>query len=215
MKENHIIIPIKTPYYTYGNKSNDLLKNIWLVCHGYGQLARHFIKRFDVLDPIDNYVIAVQGLSKFYVNATSGNVGATWMTKEDRLIDIENQLTYLDNVFDFETKSIDLSKVKINFLGFSQGVNTVCRWINYKEKYFDKLILWAGSFPDELEKKATFINSKSKIIAVVGLQDPYFNKESFDKQLRKVSAIFKKPEVRTFEGKHEVQRNILKEVIGL
>ena len=90
--EREINISLKTKYSTYG-KFSDRTEKIWFVCHGYGQLAEYFIKNFEVLDAETNYVIAPQGLSKFYLKGFTGRVGASWMTKEDRLTDIENQWT--------------------------------------------------------------------------------------------------------------------------
>ena len=36
--------------------------------------------------------MAPEGLSRFYLEGFSGKVGATWMTREDRLNDIDNYL---------------------------------------------------------------------------------------------------------------------------
>lgn len=72
-------------------------REIWLVCHGYGQLARHFIRRFDVL-PADCAVVAAQGLSRFYLDHHTGTykqVGASWLTRDEREMDLANMLAYL------------------------------------------------------------------------------------------------------------------------
>ena len=43
-------------------------ENIWLVLHGYGMLPEYFIQKFNQLDIEKNYIIAPEGLSKFYQN---------------------------------------------------------------------------------------------------------------------------------------------------
>ena len=215
MTEKHITISLKTPYYTFGNSESSKLKNIWLVCHGYGQLAKHFIKRFDVLNSEENYVVALQGLSKFYVDGTGGTVGATWMTKEDRLTEIDNQWEYLNSVWGNETSKLNLENLQIHFLGFSQGVTTLCRWIANQKMDFNKLILWAGGMPHELKNKLDFVSEEAKVIAVVGSEDQYFTEAIFKEEIRKMTAIFKEPQVVTFEGKHHLTRAVLAKVATL
>ena len=101
--EKHVNISIKAPYYV-SNKLTDQTENIWLVCHGSGQLAMYFLKKFDGLDKEKNFIIAPQGLSKFYQenNNFSGRVGATWMTKEDRLTEIDNQQAMINSIWERE-----------------------------------------------------------------------------------------------------------------
>ena len=49
-RQYHIPISIKASYYTL-NKLTEDTERIWLVFHGYGQLAEYFIKKFEGLDP--------------------------------------------------------------------------------------------------------------------------------------------------------------------
>jgi predicted esterase len=126
-------------------------KKVWFVIHGYGQLAQYFIKKFSVLENPETCVIAPEGLSRFYLEdvakrSQSGNnkVGATWMTRENRLMDIENYLTYLNSIFQKEIP--DSFNGQITLFGFSQGGATVSRWALGGKVSFDRLILWAGIF---------------------------------------------------------------------
>jgi hypothetical protein len=99
IKETQLQFETTHPVYTL-NELSDQTKTIWVACHGYGQLARYFIKRFDVLDAVENYVIAPQGLARFYADGNYGKVGASWMTKENRELDLDNQRKYFDMIFD-------------------------------------------------------------------------------------------------------------------
>ena len=54
---------------------------------------------------------------------------SSWMSKLDREDDIKDSLRYLNQLFTDVTKGIDLSKVEIQFLGFSQGAATMSRWL--------------------------------------------------------------------------------------
>src|ERR1051325_8249497 len=98
--------------------------SVWCVCHGYAQLASYFIKNFEPLNNGDNMIVAPEGLHRFYWQGYSGRVVASWMTKEDRLDDINDYVNFLDEVHNDVMKEFKGKKVKVNVLGFSQGVAT-------------------------------------------------------------------------------------------
>ena len=146
--KHNISFEFTSSYITY-NKLTNKTENIWIVFHGYGQLSKYFIRRFDVLEGDKNYIIAPQGLSKFYVDEDFKNVGASWLTKEDKESDLLNQQKYLIKLMDELKSKIDFSKIKINLFGFSQGVSAFTRLlINYNMK-IDNIIIWAGWVPNE------------------------------------------------------------------
>jgi len=208
--EKHIKITLKTPYTTLGECSQKT-RIIWVVFHGYKQLAKRFIQKFTILDLKTNFIIAPQGLSKFYLEGHFGHVGASWMTKEDRETDIQNQLVYINSVFQKETQNIDFQNVQLNILGFSQGVTTACRWAFYQNIPFDNLILWAGSFPHEITEKQ-ILKRNAKIMALIGTKDSFYNPELWQKQLKKIEKYVQKPKTLLYDGKHEVSRTILKQI---
>ena len=136
MNEKKIIVSKTMRYFTIGdvNKADKLL----YVLHGYGQLASYFIKSFEKIS--DSYlIIAPEGMHRFYLNGTSGRVGASWMTKEAREIDIHENTKNLD-LLDQHILSKKTFKKKI-ILGFSQGGATAARWYFSKDAY-RKLAKW-------------------------------------------------------------------------
>ena len=102
IREHQISIKKTAKVYTLGNITT--AKHVIVVLHGYGQLAKYFINKFKPLVDDDYYIIAPEGLSKFYLNGHSGRVGASWMTKEDRQIEINDQIEYLINNLSKEIK---------------------------------------------------------------------------------------------------------------
>lgn len=205
--EHHLGITYQARYYTYGNLSGST-KNIWFVIHGYGQLAKYFIKKFEVLDPDENFVVAPEGLSRFYLQGFEGRTGATWMTREDRLTDIRNYVSYLDTLY---SKVIPpKNTAAINILGFSQGAATVCRWITEGNISFNRLILWAGIFPPDLEIKAARQSLSDKPVQlIIGDQDDYLTPERID-EMEKISRILQvKPEIIKYSGGHHIDSKIL------
>ena len=195
------------------NKLSSKTESIWFVFHGYGQLSKYFVRRFDVLDKEKNYIIAPQGLSKFYLDKDYENVGASWLTKEDNKIDLQNQQNYLTELFNELRLKIDFTKIKVNFFGFSQGVSVFTRFlINYNLRV-DNLILWAGWLPDEFFKINKSIIENSNIYFVIGDEDQYYDNPILKKYIEKFKVILdKKVDFNVFKGGHVVDRKILKKI---
>lgn len=210
--KHNISFEFSSSYITY-NKLTDKTENIWIVFHGYGQLSKYFIRRFDVLEGDKNYIIAPQGLSKFYVDEDYKNVGASWLTKEDKESDLLNQQKYLIKLMDELKSKIDFSKIKINLFGFSQGVSAFTRLlINYNMK-IDNIIIWAGWVPDEFFNINKNVLKDTNLFFVVGNKDKYYNNpiikgyiEKFKKTLNKEIDYF------VFDGGHIVDRKVLKKI---
>lgn len=209
IEEREVSFQFKAPYYTRNNYTAQT-KRIWLAFHGYGQLTRYFIRKFDQLDPQENFIIAPQGLNKAYLEGFSGRVGANWMTKENRLVDIQNQYTYISAVL--QHTGVDLSDKELIYFGFSQGVATMSRFAAHARLPFSKMIFWAGGFPPELESNHfNFLNGSEKFSYYTGLQDPFLEPGMMDDMKQRISAVMsKKPDLITFEGKHEM----IPELIG-
>ena len=144
--QKHITVPIRTPYHTL-NTLTHKTETIWFACHGQGQLAEYFIKKFEGLDPNKHFIIAPQGISKYYLNGFTGRVGASWMTKEDRLTEIDNQQVLLQTIWNHEVG--EARGKRIIFFGFSQGVATISRFAAFSKLPFDTLVLWSGGFPPD------------------------------------------------------------------
>jgi predicted esterase len=143
MSDQHQVnLSINAPFFTL-NKLTNKTERVWLVFHGYGQLSQYFIKKFEVLDPKKNFIIAPQGLSKYYLDGFYGRVGASWMTKEDRLTDIQNQYSYIDSIL----KAVgDISEKQLIYFGFSQGTATMGRYAGHAQIPFQKMIIWLAPF---------------------------------------------------------------------
>jgi predicted esterase len=176
MKQHSLRFEFEARYSTLGEPGN----KAWLVCHGYGQLASYFIRHFGALSDLGHYIVAPEGLSRFYLQGHSGRVGASWMTREERLTDIENYLHYLDAV------AVDsgLSQAaEINLLGFSQGVATISRWAMHTSISYRKLVLWAGVFPPDLPPQLSSSRLQQvSLVQVWGTQDPFLKREETEKQ---------------------------------
>jgi len=218
MREQEITFNIKARYYTLG-EINPATTKIWFVLHGYGQLSKYFLNKFKTLADAGVYVIAPEGLSKFYLEdvttrTSTGNqrVGATWMTRENRLTDIENYINYLSRVYKREVPT-DF-RGEITLLGFSQGAATATRWAIDGNHVFHQLILWAGILPPDMDfEKAHEILKDKKVVEVFGKQDPYLTDERLKEATTLNARLNIQPEMIEFEGGHEINHQVLMNLI--
>ena len=166
MEERHITVPKAARYYTLGDART--AKSVWFVLHGYGQLARYFLRAFEGLEK-DLLIVAPEGLSRFYTDAGHSRVGATWMTREDREREIEDHVAYLDLLADrikHECPQAQHGQV----LGFSQGVATAARWSVHGRTPLHRLVLWGGGLPAELNADRVKAEWKDKHVDLVAGQ---------------------------------------------
>src|SRR5881398_3935866 len=111
MHEHHIGVSRSARYFTLGEKPQGVAE-VWFACHGYGQLAARFLEKLRVLDDGRRCVVAPEGLSRFYLSESPAErrVGASWMTREDRLAEIDDYVPYLDGVSADVFRSLDRSQ---------------------------------------------------------------------------------------------------------
>ncbi len=106
-----------TNTYSTLNENTPETKNVWVVFHGIGYLSRYFLKYFRHLNQKENYIIAPQAPSKYYLNGKYEHVGASWATRENTEQEMENVLAYLDEVY----KKEDLKNAKnLILFGYSR-----------------------------------------------------------------------------------------------
>jgi len=207
MKEHHIITPRTARFYTIGKLSNTT-EYIWIVLHGYAQLAKEFILPFEILDINNNFIIAPEALNHFYAKGFSGRPAATWMTSEDRENEIKDYILYLDNLF--EDLKLNETNAKIVMLGFSQGVATASRWIHSTQNQIDYFVMYAGEIGKELlspfSEKLKLLN----LIYITGKSDPLITREDH----LNIYEIMKRlnAKIIEFDGGHEVLQNVVKTI---
>lgn len=206
--EESFQIPKTARYVTLGDPvtANKLL----LVLHGYGQLSRYFIRKFDQLVSEGYFIVAPEGMHRFYLEGTSGRVGASWMTKERRMDDIHDNVRYLDLLAsNFESQFNFQQKV---LLGFSQGGATAARWESLGTTDFDCCVLWGSIMPEDIEV-SPMKSAPSNYHFVVGDQDPYFQGSySVEKAIKEQQELGLKTHV--FEGKHDIDGLFLKTLLA-
>ncbi|MEZ4954101.1 MAG: hypothetical protein R2825_11045 [Saprospiraceae bacterium] len=203
-----ITIPRTAHYFTIGEPSKSI-RRLWIVCHGYGQLASKFIRRFEGLEDGQTLVLAPEGLNKFYWGQFTGKPVATWMTSHERLDEITDYCNYLQTLYNHYVPRL-ADDVEVVLLGFSQGSATVCRWAMENFPHFHHLVLWAGVLPDDLDftpYQSYF--SEKKLHFVYGTDDQFLTEERLQWQRDFAKKNLLKFEEFSFEGKHEVDRDAI------
>jgi len=197
MQEHHFATSRSARYFTLGSLEH--AADVWFVCHGYGQLASRFLERFRPIEADRRCIVAPEGLSRFYLteSPTERRVGASWMTREDRLLEIEDYVRYLDGLY----AHIVARGVRVTALGFSQGTATVCRWAALGSVRIDRLIVWGGEVPPDLELTRLRVPS---LTLVYGRRDEFFTPKiiaATESRLREHKIAY---ELVPFDGGHEV-----------
>jgi len=200
-------------YYQSGAISSQT-KEIWFVLHGYGQLPQYFIRKFSKIASNERIIVAPGGLSRFYLEGFSGRVGSTWMTKEERLLDIENYIQYLNSVADEVLRNCS-NDIRLTLLGFSQGSATVCRWAQQLDLPFERLILHSGAFPPDIDFSGLGSKLKDKGVYMLrGDQDEFINEERKKEQEELISKLNVGVQNIEFKGTHDIHIESLKAIIA-
>lgn len=194
MTEQHLVFEQTRRFY-----QNELegKQHILLALHGYGQLAQYFYKKLSVLDKHWGIVVP-EAPHRFYIEGSSGRVGASWMTKEWRAQDILENTLYLIQLI--EQVRLAHPKAHIHLLGFSQGGATAARLYQTRPDLFGGLILWASVFPPDIAIHEFPKTCSLKFI--LGSEDPYFDAETSTKVIAEYENLGF--EIQHFEGGHDI-----------
>ncbi len=209
--EKEVSYNITNTYSTLNSLSNTT-KNVWLVCHGIGYLSRYFLRYFNGLNSEENYIIAPQAQSKYYLGSAYKHVGASWLTKENTSQEIENVLLYLDAVLQAEAFS---NKLHFIVLGYSQGVSVATRYVASRKLKCDQLVLLSGGIPAELTSQDfRFLKEKTKVSMFYGNHDEYLNETVIMSEKKRFYELFgNKATITNFDGRHEVKKEIVNKLV--
>jgi predicted esterase len=201
-----------TNSYTTLNNLTKCTKNVWFVCHGMGYLSRYFLKYFKELSAAENYIIAPQAQSKYYIPPKFKHVGASWLTKENTVKETENIMCYFDAVLEAEQLPKDINLI---VLGYSQGVSVAMRYVANRQLHCNQLVLLSGGIPMELvAEDFNFLNGQTKVSLIYGTKDEYMNENRMKHEKQRVQELFKSNvTIIPFEGIHMVNVELINNLI--
>lgn len=221
----HITVPRTARYYVLG-APNELVRDVWVVCHGFGQLAASFLEPFAAFQDDTRLIIAPEALSRFYLETRPGHsgasrVGATWMTREDREVEIVDTVAYLDVLYerlflDLAGHGVDRDRVRVHALGFSQGAAAVSRWAAQGSALVDNLVIWGSGIPQDVNIRA--LGERRPVLGidlVYGTGDEWLTAELVAAQRAVLDGSGVPYRVHAFDGGHVLSRAVLRELMGV
>ncbi len=218
------IAAVKTARYAVLGPEDGPVREVWMACHGYGQLAPYFARHFRAIEQPGRLVVVPEALSRFYVGdvaAPDRRVGASWMTREDREADIADTVRYLDDVFvaACARANTDPERVPLVGFGFSQGTATITRWLALsplmarRQPRASRLLLWGGGLPHDLDlgHHAGWLADAS-LTLVAGDRDSFATPARVLEQEARLRAAGVPFESVSFAGEHRLHERTLRDL---
>ncbi|MEX2527227.1 MAG: hypothetical protein WEA09_06265 [Gemmatimonadota bacterium] len=217
-----------------GMSSHNAPGEIWTVLHGYRQTAPRFLRRFASIAGPERRIVAPEGLSRFYLetkdraNGSGDAVGASWMTREDRELEIEDYVRYLDEVArglgrvppppPSQGPAASASKPPASpthtVLGFSQGAHTAARWAVLGSTPMHRLVLWGAGFPGDLPESSPSRLAGVEIVLVRGEADTLRNHREEEREEGWLAEAGLSARILSHPGGHRVEERPLQELAG-
>ena len=208
MIEHHFEVPRTARFYTLGEI--EAASDVWFVLHGYSMLARNFLKWFEPARAPGRLIVAPEALSRSYFDERKARrVGASWMTKELREAEIEDYVGYLDLLAARIFAGVG-QRPRVELHGFSQGAVTAARWAALGQTAFDRIVLWGGSTPPDLElARLGRAVAGGELQLIVGETDQYLTNELVSAEMQRLEAAEIPARLTRFAGGHAVDRETL------
>ena len=213
--EHSIEVPRTARYYQMGSAVGG---DLWIVLHGFGQLAGDFVEYFAELDDGSRVIVAPEALSRYYtaplsVPSAERPVGATWMTREFREEEMRDYVRYLDVLHAELAQRLRPRRTIV--VGFSQGGATASRWVVRGNTPVHTLVLWGATLPPDLDlESARERLTASRLTLVIGRTDQYISPEAVVRERERIAGAKIPAEFIEYEAGHSIKRAVLKELAG-
>jgi predicted esterase len=211
--EHVIEVPRTARYHLLGDARG---ADLWVVLHGFGQLAGDFIEYFTELNDGRHIAAAPEALNRYYtaplsVPSAERAVGATWMTRECRETEIRDYVRYLDLLHaELVTRFAPRRTIVV---GFSQGGATASRWAVQGSASIHTLVLWGATLPPDLDLAAARDRlSRVRLKLVIGKTDQYITADALTGERERLAAANVPHDVIEYEAGHSVKRQVLREL---
>lgn len=216
LHEHHLTVERTARYYTI-EPAEAGAREVWFVLHGYGQLAERFLHPFEALADGTRMFVAPEALARFYLHPDPpptgvGHVGASWMTREDRLSEIGDNVAYLDALARHIFRRVERERVLLRVVGFSQGAFAAARWAAQGTTSVDQLVLWGGSLPPELDVGEAPNLSRLPVLIVWGDGDQYYDATKVAHDEKRLTDAGVACRIITFAGGHQLSRELLQRI---
>ncbi len=220
----HISVARTARYYQIG-APNPLVRDVWVVCHGFGQLAADFAIPFQPLEDDSRLIVVPEALSRFYLDTRPGHsaeskVGALWLTREHREAEIADLVGYLDALYErilgeLASHGVNRDQLRVHALGFSQGGPAVSRWAARGMAVVDQLVPWAHAIPQDVNIRALGERRPKLTIQVVyGTRDRFIGEDAIEEQRAVLEGSGVPFTMRPFSGGHTLNLQMLRQLMA-
>jgi predicted esterase len=98
------------------------------------------------------------------------------------------------------------------YLGFSQGVSTLIRWMTNIHPRCNHLLLWAGSIPEDilLEPHQSYFGSMATHY-FIGKSDPYYKEDRSNEIEQLLKQAGMRTQLQWFDGTHKIEGTVLQQ----
>lgn len=210
IREGHLTVDRSALFCSAGGHGK--VEEIWVVLHGFGMHARDFLGWFRPVVTPHRLVVAPEALNRYYTNHKTGRTGATWMTRHERLFEIEDYVRYLDQLLEVIRAEVG-TNVPVQVHAFSQGAATGARWVSYGKVRPTRLVLWGGGVPPDLElARHRERLEAADVTIVVGDRDQYLNEEQIQAEVQRLTAGGLTFRLERFTGGHVIPWPLLESI---
>jgi predicted esterase len=144
-------------------------------------------------------VVAVQALHPFY-DRKANEVVASWMTRLDRELAIEDNLRYVGEVVSAVQREFQPAE-RLVYAGFSQGVAMAYRAAAGAGHACQGVIALAGDFPPELKERS--LSSFPPVLLGRGSEERWYDEKKLARDLEHFRSRGFAVETCLFAGGHE------------
>lgn len=164
--------------------------------HGYGEDAEAQLERLRSIPGSERWlIVSIQGLHRFYARSMD-RVVASWMTRQDRELAIEDNIEYVNACLDAVEGEWAVTS-KVVFAGFSQGVAMAYRAAATSTRGTAGVIAAGGDVPPEVSL------DRIPVLILRGITDEWYTKGKLDDDLRRLLAASIDVSAPEFQAGHE------------
>ncbi|MEX0968291.1 MAG: phospholipase [Bacteroidia bacterium] len=204
ISENFLETRRTARYFTAGNAES--ARHVVYLLHGYGHSAAQMLERLSPALPAA-FVVAPEGLSRYYKEGYNGRVGASWMTKESREQEISDYIFYLDHL---HRHLFPGQSPPVTILGFSQGASTAARWAALGKVQPQLLILWGGKLPPDLPDNAiSKLLKNTALHYITGTEDQFVTPDVLSNEKERLEKLGVSFNLFNYETGHKFELKVL------
>lgn len=168
--------------------------------HGYGEAADAQLERMRRIPGADRWrLVSIQGLHRFY-QRRADEVVASWMTRQDRELAINDNLAYVAAVMGAVAREYP-GAPRLVFTGFSQGVAMTFRAAAASSRTVDGVIGVGGDVPPELDAAA--VGRARHALVCHGTRDEWYTQAIFERDVHRLRRANVSVRPLEFNGGHE------------